>query len=88
MEVGQEIEGYHAYVMEVNQMTSPLASSTVGDFHLVYNGSANPDVTELIVQSIGMEAVKAGYSYALKVQALYINGPTANSSMTTIQACN
>ena len=73
---------------EKNQQTSPLASSTAGDLYLVYNGSSNPDVTELIVQSIGDEPIRAGYSYYVMVQAVYINGPTVNSTLTEIQACD
>ena len=53
--------------MEVNQHTSLLASGTVGDFTLAYNGSSNPDVTEVIVHSLGDESIKAGYAYKVMV---------------------
>lgn len=75
-ETGQAILGYLAYMVEINKETSPLLSGTDGYYSLVYNGSANPDLTQLAIRSVGDSPVKAGYQYGIKVQALYINGPT------------
>ena len=34
------------------------------------------------------QPIKAGYSYNIKVTAVYLNGPTVPSSVTTIVACS
>jgi hypothetical protein len=74
--------------MEDNKFAGYDAESqTLGEYVLVYNGSTNPDTTQIIVTSVGGLNVKAGFDYRFKVTAAYLNGFSAESAVTSIRAC-
>ena len=88
-EAGQEVLGYMAYMMEVNAPagSTPFSLSD-GEFVLVYNGTHYPDTTSVILRSLNGTALRAGYEYRVKVEAVYLNGFTAESPVTSIRACS
>jgi hypothetical protein len=88
-ESGQEILGYLVYVLEVNAADggSP-AALTDGGFKLVHDGSDDPDTTSILLSQLDGRPIRAGYEYAAKVVARYINGLSAESPVARTLACS
>lgn len=88
-ETGQEILGYLVYVVEVNAADGATpASLTDGDFSLVHGGYDDPDTTAILLTQLRGRPIRAGYQYAAKVQARYINGLSAESPVASTRACS